>query len=533
MKAAIYSRKSKFTGKGDSIENQVQLCKEYGDRLNIDEYLIYEDEGFSGGNINRPEFKRLLKDAKDKKFHVLICYRLDRISRNIGDFSNLINELESLQINFISIREQFDTSTPLGRAMMYIASVFAQLERETIAERIRDNMLELAKTGRWLGGQTPFGFKSKELKYIDSEFKERIMYKLSPIPSELAIVKIIFNKYLDCKSIGKVCEYMLLNNMKTKLGADWTRKKIQLILRNPLYVESSKEVLNYLESLGMNVTGEPNGNGILTYNKSKGIKVKRDVSEWIAAVSKHKGIIASDKWLEVQTILDNNKYKSPRLNTSSTAILTGLLKCSKCGANMLVKHGHFSNVTGRRYLYYACSTKDKSNGIKCKSKNIRVDELEYAVINKITNINIVNLALILKNYKKEFSITSKIYNEFETIRNEIALKEKSIDNLVKKLSIIDDEALSKHIINEVYSLNTQIANLNKSLDLMKERDFQNKFNSLDIKKLIENLETLNSTFNFIDNIDYKRILINSLVYSIYWNSDTGQIDIQLHNYKNN
>jgi Site-specific recombinases, DNA invertase Pin homologs len=182
MKAAIYSRKSKFTGKGDCIENQVQLCKEYGGRLNIAEFLIYEDEGFSGGNLDRPEFQRLLKDAQDKRFDVLICYRLDRISRNIGDFSNLINELENLKINFISIREQFDTSTPLGRAMMYIASVFAQLERETIAERIRDNMLELAKTGRWLGGQTPLGFESEEVKYMDSEFKERVMHKLSPIP---------------------------------------------------------------------------------------------------------------------------------------------------------------------------------------------------------------------------------------------------------------------------------------------------------------------------------------------------------------
>ncbi len=162
MKIAIYSRKSRFTGKGDSIENQIQLCKEYiSGHYKADEssdILIYEDEGFSGGTTDRPQYKQLLCDAENKNFDLLLCYRLDRISRNIGDFSSLIDSLQDLGIGFVSIREQFDTTTPMGRAMMYITSVFAQLERETIAERIRDNMLQLAKTGRWLGRRDPYRF---------------------------------------------------------------------------------------------------------------------------------------------------------------------------------------------------------------------------------------------------------------------------------------------------------------------------------------------------------------------------------------
>lgn len=93
----------------------------------------------------------MLKLIKENKVNVLICYRLDRISRNIADFSNLINELSKHNVDFISIKEQFDTRTPMGRAMMYIASVFAQLEREVMAERIRDNLLELAKTRHMVG----------------------------------------------------------------------------------------------------------------------------------------------------------------------------------------------------------------------------------------------------------------------------------------------------------------------------------------------------------------------------------------------
>ena len=156
---AIYSRKSKFTGKGESIGNQVELCKEYikvhyGEEA-LRDAVIYEDEGFSGGNLNRPAFKEMMTAVKKRKHKAIIVYRLDRISRNISDFSGLIEELSYLNVAFISIREQFDTGSPMGRAMMYIASVFSQLERETIAERIRDNMHELAKTGRWLEVQRP------------------------------------------------------------------------------------------------------------------------------------------------------------------------------------------------------------------------------------------------------------------------------------------------------------------------------------------------------------------------------------------
>ena len=129
MKVAIYSRKSKFTGKGDSIENQVQLCTEYAKNLGVTDILVYEDEGFSGKNINRPQFMKMMEDAKLKKFDTIICYRLDRISRNVSDFSSLIDELSSLSIGFISIKEQFDTTTPMGRAMMFISSVFAQLRK--------------------------------------------------------------------------------------------------------------------------------------------------------------------------------------------------------------------------------------------------------------------------------------------------------------------------------------------------------------------------------------------------------------------
>ena len=202
---AIYSRKSRYTGKGESIGNQIDLCREYirthyGDAA-AEHAVVFEDEGFSGGNLNRPDFKKMMTAAKDRKFKAIVVYRLDRISRNISDFSSLIEELGRLGIDFVSIRESFDTSSPMGRAMMYIASVFSQLERETIAERIRDNMHELAKTGRWLGGTTPTGYASESVKSITVDGKTKKACKLKLLPDEAEIIYKIFDLYEQYDSL--------------------------------------------------------------------------------------------------------------------------------------------------------------------------------------------------------------------------------------------------------------------------------------------------------------------------------------------
>ena len=109
----------------------MELCREYVRSFFGEEYagrcVVFEDEGFSGGNLNRPAFRNMMEDVRKHKFKAIVVYRLDRISRNISDFTGLIDELTKLEVSFVSIREQFDTSTPMGRAMMFIISVFSQL----------------------------------------------------------------------------------------------------------------------------------------------------------------------------------------------------------------------------------------------------------------------------------------------------------------------------------------------------------------------------------------------------------------------
>ena len=532
-KAAIYSRKSIFTGKGESIENQIEMCKDYYLRhygSDVD-FIIYEDEGFSGGNTKRPKFQEMLSDIKLKKFDTLICYRLDRISRNVADFSSTLELLQDNNIDFISIKEQFDTSTPMGRAMVYISSVFAQLERETIAERVRDNMLQLAKTGRWLGGQEPFGFKSEKIIYIDENFNERSLMKLSPVKDELEVVKLIFDKYLETNSITQVTNYLQDNLYKGKNGGDWGTTQVKKILSSAIYVISTEETHNYLKSLGINVYGEPNGNGYLSYNKTRKMIFDRDITEWIYAVAKHKGVIDSKTWLTVQSILEKNKHKKIKrtaTGTNNTALLTGILKCSKCGSNMIIKQGHKSKTEeGKRYDYYVCSKKDNSRGKKCDNKNVRADRLDSIVLRELKNYNKDYLEESLIEILNTATDNSNNINKINKVNLEISEKETSISNLVKQLSSAPNEIVSNYIMEEINKLSNDISEAKKLLEKLKENK-ETKKNDIDnLNLILDMLNTFNGTFDFIEDIPQKRLMLQTLLSSAIWDGENYEVKLNI------
>ncbi|CAM3045691.1 recombinase family protein [Hathewaya histolytica] len=532
MKIAIYSRKSKFTGKGESIENQVLMCKEYIERNfhgEKHEFKIYEDEGFSGGNTNRPKFQELLKDIRKRSFDILICYRLDRISRNVADFSSTLELLQNNNVSFISIKEQFDTSTPMGKAMVYIASVFAQLERETIAERVRDNMLELSKSGRWLGGQTPLGFKSKQMTYLDSEYKERTMYKLSPIEDELKLVELIYNKYFEVKSLRKVTQWLLEHKYKTKLGSEWNVSAVSDLLQNPTYVKADEKIFEYLESLQITCVGNPDANhGILTYNKKKGQNTYRDTSEWIAAISKHEGVIESSKWLEIQSTLKNNKAKAPRLGKTHNALLTGLIRCDKCGSPMTVIHGS-KDKNGNTRFYYACSMKIDSKGTRCNNQNVRSIDVESAVIKELKKVTKDNGLLVKELSKAREEVASQIDNSNELIllNNSLKTKETSIENLIKQLSQNSSSTAAKYIINEIEKNEYEINEIKEKISVISSKAEKNKNVDINIDFLIKQLQSFSTLIDSTDDVEQKKFLLSCVLDRITWNGDTGNIDVKL------
>ncbi len=531
MKIAIYSRKSKFTTRGDSIENQIQLCKEYvygHFNSTDDDITIYEDEGFSGGNTDRPQFKLMMRDVKAKKFNVLICYRLDRISRNIADFSTLIEDLHENDISFVSIKEQFDTSTPMGRAMMYIASVFAQLERETIAERIRDNMLQLAKTGRWLGGTTPTGFDSQEIVYLDHNAKKRKLFKLTPIAQEIKTVKLIYEKFLELDSLTQLETFCIQNNIKTKNNKNYTRFSLRSILTNPVYATADENTYNYFIDNDYEVYADSNKftgkKGIMAYNKTVQKKNTtnrlRDNSEWIIAVGKHPGIIRGKDWVRVQNMINKNKSKTFRKVKNSESLLSGILRCGNCGSFMRPKMGRV-NKDGVQAFYYICELKEKSKREKCDIKNIKGNDLDQLVIDEIKKLSYKGSTLSRKIEKDKVSISSakiSLDAEIKEIKANIDDNDKAIANLVGSLSEGQESNATKYIIVQINELDKKNSNLKERLfELEEKRESNNiKEDNIDIVD-----DIIIKFANMIDTSDViqKRNLIRSVVDKIIWDGE--------------
>lgn len=445
---AIYSRKSKFTGKGESIGNQVELCREYiraheGEAA-AEHALIYEDEGFSGGNLNRPDFKKMMASARKHEFRAIIVYRLDRISRNINDFSRLIEELSRLGIAFVSIREQFDTETPMGRAMMYIASVFSQLERETIAERIRDNMRELAKTGRWLGGNTPIGYVSEAVRTVTMDGKAKKTCKLKVVEKEKDIVQMIFHLYLEYDSLTITEAELIRRGIKTRNGKHFTRFSIKAILQNPVYMTADQDAFQYFVEMesDLSVSEEKfDGiHGMMVYDRTdqeKGRTTRnRPVREWIVAVGEHPGFVKAKNWIQVQNLLERNKAKNYRRPRSNEALLTGQLYCC-CGSRMYPKLTSRKTADGKPIYTYICNMKQRSQRNLCGTKNVNGNALDAAVMEEIKMLEDDR-----KTFIRQLEESRKFYiRDKEGYEGQLTAHKKEKEELEKKMeSLIDSLA---------------------------------------------------------------------------------------------
>lgn len=535
MKFAVYSRKSKFTGVGESIENQITMCREYVEKnFKVDKVFIYEDEGFSGGNVDRPKFQKMLKDAKANMFDAIVCYRLDRISRNISDFSNLINSLQDYNISFISIREQFDTSTPLGRAMMYIASVFAQLERETIAERIRDNMLQLARAGRWTGGKTPTGFKSEAIPYFDNDMNEKKMYKLTGIPGELELIRNLYTQYLSLGSISKLEIWCAENGVKSKNEKYFDKSALKIILSNPVYAVADELLYEYFINNKVDIANDKaefNGShGVLSYNKTQESKGKRnrikDMSEWIIAVSKHKGIIPSADWVRVQNIIKQNKDKAPRYETSKIGLLSGLIRCN-CGALMRLGYGSKSTMPERNY-YYICTIKERSNSIRCANKNVVGKDADKLIVDEIMKLSLGRSELSDSLKKNKASSTKQIKEHTKKITsfiNDLAETDKAIENLTMQLSLNTDSAAAKYIISHIEKLDQKATEIKANIDSLKDEKETTLIEQMNIDLVNQSIKNFPSVFNNLE-INEKRKYLKNIIKEITW--DGNAIHISIH-----
>lgn len=533
---AIYSRKSKFTGKGESIGNQVELCRTYIRANYGDEYaenaVVYEDEGFSGGNLNRPDFKKMMKAAHERQFQAIVVYRLDRISRNISDFSHLIEELGQLDISFVSIKEQFDTGTPMGRAMMYIASVFSQLERETIAERIRDNMHELAKTGRWLGGTTPTGYVSESVKSVTVDGKTKKVCKLKLVPEEADLIRKIFDLFIETDSLTQVEAELIRQNVRTRRGIRFSRFAIKNILQNPVYLIADEAAYDYFiqnEADLFSDRSEFDGvHGILAYNRTDQVKGKttilNPIDQWIVSVGQHPGIIPSKQWIQVQHALERNRSKCFRKPRSNEALLTGLLFC-RCGGRMYPKLTKRLLPDGKPVFAYVCKEKERSQKALCDRRNVNGNTLDAAVIQQIKEIaeDKTGTLSLLDQSRKFYTGNREDYDaQLAELRGKQTENEQKINALLDTLLTTTEEGTKKQIsrrMDELSRDNERISQRIRELEGLTQE-------SVLTRDEFEVLRQLLASFAMgIDDmsVGQKRAAIRTLVRKVVWDGEYAHV----------
>ena len=325
---AIYARKSRITNKGDSIGVQFKQCAEYAKKeLRLDDYFTfmeYEDKGLSGYFSDRPDFQRMLRDVQDGKIKAIVCYKLDRVGRKTTDLLRLMDFLEKYNVDLLICSNGINTASGFSKIFIQIFAVIAEFERDTLTERITDNMMELAKDGRWLGGNTPMGFTAQRVTTGSGKGKSAYSYLVS-IPEEKKMVQRLYILFRTNRSIQTTAKQMNLEGYRTPSGAEFNASTTRLVLRNPIYCTADRRSYDYFIDHEGNVFGDlldfDGQHGLSAYNKTDQEKFEdsdstfispkfvqtvesKPISEWIIAVGKHEGFISSEHWIETQELLD-------------------------------------------------------------------------------------------------------------------------------------------------------------------------------------------------------------------------------------
>lgn len=369
---AIYARQSVDKKDSLSIEGQLTLCRRFAG----EDAAVFEDRGFSGKNTKRPVFTELMQAVEAGQVQKIYVYRLDRFSRSIADFSRVWELLSRYGVEFVSVTENFDTSSPIGRAMLNIVLVFAQLERETTAERVRDNYHHRFALGAWPGGPAPYGFDLCKIE----DAGRRVSSLAANENAETAAW--IFAEYakpgVTLRSLAKTLTARGVHGPRREA---WDNVTLSRILHSPLYVKADESVYWHYLVQGMRIDQPPeafdgrhacNVIGRRTEGKTKrnGPAVQR------LTVANHEGVIDSALWLQVQEKLSENAQLS-RVNAGKYSWLTGLMKCARCGYAVKINH-----IRGTGEYKLLCS--GRSNFSNCDGEiRVNLRELEAAVAGQL------------------------------------------------------------------------------------------------------------------------------------------------------
>ena len=428
FRCAIYTRKSTEEGLEqdfNSLDAQREACEAYIKSQQHEGWTLiekqYNDGGFSGGNLERPALKELFKDIENNKVDIVVVYKVDRLTRSLLDFAKIVELFDSHEASFVSVTQNFNTTTSMGRLTLNILLSFAQFEREVTGERIRDKIAASKKKGMWMGGRVPIGYLKKDKKlFVDENNAKKVLN--------------IFQKYLELKSVPKLKDYLVENNIKSNTNRFFEKGQLYHILQNKIY------------------TGKVVHKG----NVYKG---------------EHLGIIDEDIFNSVQKLLLENSTEN-KDKESSNSLLAGKLFDDN-GNRMSPSH---SKTRNKKYRYYVSQAITKFNKEKAGTiSKLPADEIEKFVIEEINTYfeNITKIQQYISDLPIEMQ--NKILAKLKT---KSIFYDNSIQNIISKVTI------SKDFIEIILSSNKIKEFLHKiaNLDIIPT---ENSDNYIEIKKNIK------------------------------------------------
>ena len=514
------------------------MCRQYIARgfgqERADSALVYEDEGFSGGSMKRPNFQRMMKDIHKGKIQTIVCYRLDRLTRNTKDCFEFVEELERCGASFISIKENFDLTTPTGRLMFTFVAALAQMERETIADRIRDNLQELAKTGRWLGGNTPLGYESEGTEYCKVDGKKRKTFHLKLIPEEARLVRMIFLRFLEVKSLTKLETWLLNQDYKTRQGKPFSRYAIREIMMNPVYAKADGAMYQYLIEHKVRPFSDreafDGSHGIMAYNRTEQTKGrtarKKPMEEWVAAVGEHEGVISGEDWIAVQRLLDENRSKGYRWRAGqkNEALLSGLLHC-RCGHCMRPKVTNRTTADGERHFSYLCELKEKSRRHKCDNRDINGNHLDRAVCTEMTKLSEDRDEFVrqLSAGKKAFADEGgQLTADLERLRKARRENQKEINTLVDSLAKLAGTPGEQSILDGINQRSEKDRSIRENIQELEQILRQQNLQAQSFEALRDMLRSFSATADEM-TVERKRLVLRAIVRDIVWDGEKVHI----------
>lgn len=470
-------------GDGTTLQVQLEGCKHYilSQGWNINESLIFIDDGYSGGNLNRPGITKLREAVQQGLIDCVVVFKLDRLSRSVIDTVNLVLAEWEGKTYLKSAREPIDTTTPMGKQFFYMLVSFAEWERSVIKERTFSGKVTRAKEGKNSGFTYSYGYRKGSTE----------PYLFEIVPEEALIVKKIYSAYLSGRGAFGIAADLNEAGITTRDGQKWSGNTILYMLRNKIYIG----ILEYGKTIKNPIQGEA-------------LRIKSE--EYLSTKSPYiEIIIPLEMFNAVQDLRISRNVKVSKISgraLSSQHLLSGILKC-KCG------HSYIGNRVkkGDTYAYYECSGKKQKGSGFCDSGLIRKDIIDKIIIDKV----------------QEKFFTPKQLEFIETI-----IKEKFNDHLTELQHNI------QHIEAHIVSLTTQLNHLDQDYRNQKidAQTYSRLYNQIDEEKRSANLKLtdLQKSYsnNKIKNISVEKIELAKQILNKWFELPIAEQKVFLRNWIN-